>query len=278
MIELPESYVLAEQINENLVGKTIKKAEANTFSHGFAWYSGDPAEYAKKLKGQTIISANPGTVFTTEGHTEIVLNDWFLLFTTALKYHFSAETLPKKHQFLAEFTDGTFLSSTVQMYGRLGCEPIGSEKWNNGGNALFFSDDFDEQYFEKLVATINPKESVKALLATKQRIPGLGNGVLQDILFNCEIHPKTRLSSLKDSDIQNLFNSMKNTMTNMRDKGGRDTETLLFGEKGEYKTIFSNKAMSKDCPNCGGQKEREAFLGGNIYFCPVCQKLEKVIG
>ena len=47
MIELPETYVLAEQINNTLIGKTIVKFAANTHPHAFAWYSGDPKEYHK---------------------------------------------------------------------------------------------------------------------------------------------------------------------------------------------------------------------------------------
>ena len=54
MIELPETYVLAEQINQILVGKTIKSATANAHPHGFAWYTGDPALYDQKLAGKKI--------------------------------------------------------------------------------------------------------------------------------------------------------------------------------------------------------------------------------
>ena len=35
-----------------------------------------------------------------------------------------------------------------------------------------------------------PTLSAKAFLATEQHFPGIGNGVLQDILFAAQIHPK----------------------------------------------------------------------------------------
>jgi len=44
-------------------------------------------------------------------------------------------------------------------------------------------DAFDEACFGRLLSDAKSNLSAKAFLATEQRIPGLGNGVLQDILF-----------------------------------------------------------------------------------------------
>jgi len=115
--------------------------------------------------------------------------------------------------------------------------------------------------------------SMKALLATEQRIPGLGNGVLQDILFNGGIHPKRKKSTLSDFEKGELFHSLKVTLNSMTENGGRDTEKDLFGINGKYKTILSKNTVNKPCPNCGGNIVKEAYLGGAIYYCPVCQKI-----
>ena len=69
MIELPETYVLAEQINQTLVGKTIISAVANAHPHAFAWYTGDPTEYNAKLAGKKVTGSNPGTGYTCGGNT-----------------------------------------------------------------------------------------------------------------------------------------------------------------------------------------------------------------
>jgi formamidopyrimidine-DNA glycosylase len=42
--------------------------------------------------------------------------------------------------------------------------------------------------------------SAKAFLATEQRIPGLGNGVLQDILFTAGIHPKRKMAAISEEE------------------------------------------------------------------------------
>jgi len=97
---------------------------------------------------------------------------------------------------------------------------------------------------------------------------------LQDVLWNAHIHPKRKLETLADKDMETLFHSVKSTLTEMRDGGGRDTERDLFGKPGGYRTILSSKTLAYPCPACGGGLRREAYLGGNIYFCPVCQPLK----
>ncbi|MCL2059396.1 MAG: hypothetical protein FWH01_10130 [Oscillospiraceae bacterium] len=111
------------------------------------------------------------------------------------------------------------------------------------------------------------------MLATEQRIPGLGNGVLQDILFNARIHPKRKAEALSDTERETLYHATVSTLKEMRDGGGRDTEKDLFGKEGGYQTFLSSKTLAYPCRVCSSGLKREAFLGGNIYFCPVCQKL-----
>jgi len=124
---------------------------------------------------------------------------------------------------------------------------------------------------------INEKSSLsaKAFLTTEQRIPGVGNGVLQDILWNANIHPKKKLQDIKDKEKEKLFNSVKSTIMAMRMQGGRDTERDLFGCKGGYKTILSANTLKYPYPACGSGLIREAYMGGNIYFCPTCQPKEE---
>jgi len=273
MIELPEAYVLAEQINKNLVGKTIKNAIANAHPHGFAYYSGDPAAYGAMLAGMGISKASADT-FEHCGHVDIVCEDMLLSISTPIKYHAPGEKLPKSHQLLLEFTDGSHMSCTIQMWGSMMCCPsfhTCQKKHTKIPSPL--SDAFDEDYFGSLWKNSKQSFSAKAFLATEQRIPGLGNGVLQDILFNANIHPKRKLETIGDEEKLKLYHSVKTTLKEMRDLGGRDTEKDLFNQNGGYQTILSKNTLVYPCRICGREIVRKAFLGGNIYFCPVCQPL-----
>jgi len=96
---------------------------------------------------------------------------------------------------------------------------------------------------------------------------------LQDILFNARIHPKHKAKALSDNERDTLYHAAVSTLKEMRDGSGRDTERDLFGKEGGYRMILSSKTLAYPCRVCGGGLKREAFLGGNIYFCPVCQPL-----
>ena len=280
MIELPETYVLSKQINKVLFGKTIRSVIANAHPHAFAWYTGDPSAYDKKLAGKKITGSNPGTGYTCGGNTEILCEDMLLVLSTPLKYHASGEKLPKSHQLLLEFDDDSYMSCTVQMWGAMFCFPTNENGIPEGFSVKKcptpYEEAFDQAYFNSLLHDLKPNLSVKAFLATEQRIPGFGNGVLHDVLWNARIHPKRKLETLSDKDIISLFFSIKSTLKEMRDNGGRDTERDLFGKPGDYQTILSNKTLIYPCRACGGELKREAYLGGNIYFCPTCQPLNVI--
>jgi formamidopyrimidine-DNA glycosylase len=275
MIELPEVVNLAKQLTETISGKKIAGVVAGLSPHKFAWYHGDPKDYDALLRGKTI-----GTAVARGGMLEIRAGDAVLLFSdgVVLRFHTRDEKRPQKHQLLIEFEDAAAISASVQMYGGLWCFRAG-EFQNPYYDAARtkpspLSDEFDGAYFDRLITSSNvQKLSAKAFLATEQRIPGLGNGVLQDILYNARIHPKRRIETLTDGEREALFHSVKSTLKEMTAQGGRDTEKDLFGKPGGYRTRLSKNTVGKPCPVCGGRIVKEAYLGGSIYFCDGCQKM-----
>ncbi len=275
MIEIPEALELSRQIRENITGKRIMNVISAQSPHKFAGYFGDPDKYHDLLSGKII-----GDAKGVGGMVEITAEDAIILLGdgVAVKYHGENEKRPQKHQLLIEFDDFTALTASVQMYGGLWCFRDGT--FDNQYYSIakvkpsVLSGQFDEEHFDKIVsATENAGLSAKALLATEQRIPGLGNGVLQDILYNAEIHPRKKVRTFSPEDKKKLFLSVKNTLAEMTFQGGRDTEKDLFGCSGGYKTKLSKNTVDKPCLICGDIIRKEAYLGGSIYYCPTCQKL-----
>ena len=177
-----------------------------------------------------------------------------------------------------DFEDGTALSTSVQMYGGLWCFQQGRFENPYYQAAVQkpspLGREFDRAYFHVLLdGSEVGKMSAKAWLATEQRIPGLGNGVLQDILYNARIHPKCKIGSLSEGEKEILFGAIKDTLAEMAVRGGRDTEKDLFGKAGGYKTKASKLTAGSTCPVCGGIIRKESYLGGSIYYCDRCQKI-----
>lgn len=274
MIELPEAYTLTKQINETIVGKRIESVIAAHSPHKFAWYHEDPALYDHFLANRVIEKAD-----TCSGMVEISAEDVTIVINEGVNLRLlgSDAKPPKKHQLLIKFTDGTMLVGSVQMYGGLLVFPNG--KCKNSYYLLSkekvnpLTSEFSFDYFLSLFEDGTEKMSAKEFLATKQRIPGLGNGCLQDILFNAGVHPKRKIATLNGDDIALLFKSLKATLKAMAEQDGRDTESDLFGNAGGYRTILSKNTVGGPCPICGAVITKAAYLGGSIYYCSNCQQL-----
>lgn len=275
MIEIPESIVLAGQLNDSICGKRIKNVIVENSPHKFAWYYGDLRAYYDLLKDKVITKVSG---FCT--YVEIKADDVTVLLGEGVSIRYIKENMkrPDKHQLLIEFDDSSVITASIQMYGGLWCFKEG-----NFDNKYYFlamekpsplTKGFDDDYFYKIVNDPNVERlSVKALLATEQRIPGLGNGVLQDILFNAKIHPKRKTKTLTVEEKISLFKSIKSTLHEMTINGGRDTEKDIFGCSGGYKTKLGKNTLDKPCSVCGSIIKKEAYLGGSIYYCPSCQEL-----
>lgn len=274
MLEIPESTTIARQLNETLRGKTIRRVIANASPHKFAFYHGDPAEYSALLNGQVIGNSSGigAMVEIAAGNCRIVLGEG-----TSLKYYGEAKKAPGKHQLLIEFDDNSAVVCTVQMYGSVLAFPEG--QYDNKYYSVAkekpqpINDTFDRAYFDSLRTEGTDKLSAKAYLATEQRIPGLGNGVLQDILFRAGIHPKRKMGTLAEEDYTRLFHAVKEVLLDMTRLGGRDTEKNLFGSAGGYRTVLSKNTVGSPCPICGAILQKAAYMGGAIYWCPDCQPL-----
>lgn len=272
MLEIPESHTIARQLRERVLGRRIEQVKANASPHKFAWFWGDPAAYPLLLTGRVLTCARAlgGLVEIETESISLTVGDG-----AKLRLFAAGEKLPSKHQLHLLLDDGSSLVCTVQMYGSIwACPP------QMDGNSYYqaardkpspLSGAFDAAYFEGLLRSVGPSLSAKAFLATQQRIPGLGNGVLQDILFQAGIHPKRKLETLSDSQLEKLFDCIKECLAVMTQRGGRNTEKDLLGRPGGYETILSSKTLAYPCPVCGGGLVKEAYLGGSVYFCPHCQ-------
>ncbi len=274
MREWPENRVLAKQLKEMVQGKTVRRVELGHSPHKFFFTNREGPGLDERLVGRTLGEAKALGIYV-----EIEAEENALLLGEGLNLRWlpDGEPLPEKRQLLLELDDGSVLVGGVQMYGGAWAYPAGQND-----NMYYraaqekpspYSGDFSLPYFLALAAGAKPSLSAKALLATEQRIPGIGNGVLQDILFLAGLHPKTKCQEMDAARLERLFWQMKESLAQMEAQGGRDNEQDLFGRAGGYACLLSAGTWKKPCPQCGGYVEKQQYLGGSVYFCPVCQPL-----
>ena len=288
-MSLAECVINANQLNESVKGKTITKVVANQNPHTFVWFALEPAyafcshdksnefatHYETYLEGETIKNA-AAALGGYSAYTFIYVGDRALMFhVLTTLYHEKDKKRPKRHQLLLELDDGTALSFCGSLGG-----PLFLFEIDENGSALEYasnfpsilSDYFSLEFFMNLIKNTPLRSmSAKEFLATKNRISGLDNGILHEILWEAEVNPKTKMVSLKETDFIRIYNAVKKVFPAVISCGGKDTDKDLYGNPGRYKTHVSKNTLGTPCERCGGIVAKEAFLGGAVYYCPQCQ-------
>lgn len=273
MLELPESYTIAKQMEQTLKDKVISYVEVLHTPHKFAFFHGERERFKEFLEGQRITGAT-----YHGGMIELDTEEYMIIFADGARPQFyeDKKKFPKKHQFCIQFDDETAIYVSIQMYGIIHVFPQGQDTEgyyiSSSTKRTPLMDEFTYEHFKNLYQAEDKKMSAKAFLATKQRIPGIGNGVLQDILWDAGIDPRFDMKDANEEDMLSLYHSIKKVLKEMARQGGRDTEKDLFGNKGGYVTQLSKNSLYEPCMRCGHEIHKANYMGGTVYFCEGCQK------
>ncbi|MHC5218052.1 hypothetical protein ACYSNR_15435 [Enterococcus sp. LJL128] len=274
MLELPETYAFSRQLNELLREKEIQTVALQSSPHKFSFFSED-IDYGVFLQHQIIKKVYPIAAYIVIEFAD----QSRLVFRDGIRFYYvdQPEDLPPKHQLLLSFADGSFLACSTAMYGAMLYYEAGAEPNDHYFNVsascpVPYDEAFDFAYFCSLIPETPKKMSLKAFLGTEQRIPGLGNGCMQDIFFQAGFRPRRLLASLDPDQLEKLYQVTIQTLETMKENGGRDTEKDVYGNFGGYQTILSKNTYKKGCQTCGTDIIKENYLGGTVYYCPKCQQ------
>lgn len=276
MFELPEYTILANQMNQVLQGKIIQEGSLGNSPHKFVWYNRSQDDFARFTRGKEVdrTYVKGRWLFTRlePGYT--------LLFGECggkILLHQPGKKLPKKYHLYLDFTDGSFLTATTQMWGAMELYEQGEElqrEYVRDMRPTPTDPEFTQGYFNTLIDELMPqkKRSVKSLLTQEQLIPGLGNAIAQDIMFKSGLHPRHPISDLDGGKRSELYAAIVNTVEDVTNQGGRYDEYDLYGRKGGYVRVMDKNALQRPCPRCGGEIKKIQYLGGACYLCPNCQE------
>ena len=269
MPELPEIASRAREMNKALAGKTIKKIEVlqpkclnvsvkrfknalegaellDTSYHG-KWL------FTRTSKGYLLINMGMGG--------ELLLVD--------------KKSMPEKWRVAFHFKDGTTLAVNFWWFGythyaaenRLGRHEMTSKL---GPNAI----DISLKEFRGLVE--GRRGAVKPFLLNQERIAGIGNAYVHDILFMAGLHPLRKLDTLTDDEVEALWYGIQNGLGLSLKKRGAFYERDLRGRRGGFKMqdILIGYREGKPCPNCGGKIVKIRTGSTASFVCEKCQPLK----
>jgi formamidopyrimidine-DNA glycosylase len=195
-------------------------------------------------------------------------------------YQSPGEDLPKKYHLAWQFADGSSLSYTLRMWGAV--KLLESEVDNyipdEESGVPPLHPEFTFERFDQMLNAYPDKtrKGIKGfLVATGYAIPdpinGLGNAIVQDILYNANLNPKRKIPDIQTQKREDLFNAIQETIQKAIDLGGRYDEVDLFGNKGRYIRLMDSKSTGNPCSRCGTEIQKISYLGGACYVCPTCQ-------
>ena len=270
-MELPELTILGRQMKKEIVGKQISEVEVvnpKCLNMSFE-------QFSKTVVGKTIKSVESRGKWLF-----IQLGSHVLLFNSGMGadviYFKSADNLPDKYQIKFTLDDKTGFTVRVWWfcYLHLMLETKLSEHKLTAKLGMTLLDErFTLNYFKQL---LNKKRgNIKNFLLDQKNIAGIGNVYIQDILFNAKIHPKRRIPSLSDGEIQALYRSMKAVLTESVNLGGLAYEKDFYGNRGGYGADQFKIAYKEDkpCPTCGTPIEKIKTGSTSSFICPHCQPL-----
>jgi formamidopyrimidine-DNA glycosylase len=277
-VEFPEAQILARQMNRELVGKEITACDLQNCRKfqdlGFInMYLSD----FQRLVGCSVESV------VSRGNTIRLKLDSTQNMLLAPEYggvtlfHSKESAAPAKHTMKISFTDKSAITVTLTGMGII--QAFADEDLANSYvYRRDFSDtpspldaDFTINYFSKKLE--NRGVNIKAAIVGKDAAAtGLGNASFQDILYRAAIHPKHKASDLTKAQQQALFDAVQLVVRERIKLGGKDQFKDLYGRQGAYTPAMGPNMKGKICSACGQFIEKLSLGGGQVYFCPNCQK------
>lgn len=128
------------------------------------------------------------------------------------------------------------------------------------------------QLHRALSTTTRP---IKAALLDQHLVAGLGNIYVDEVLFQCRLHPLAVACDLELADAQRLVRAMRKILADAIAAGGTTLRDYVDGAGrtgGWQKNRQVHGRSGQDCLRCGSILETSSVGGRTTISCPTCQR------
>ncbi|MFC5271807.1 DNA-formamidopyrimidine glycosylase [Adhaeribacter terreus] len=118
------------------------------------------------------------------------------------------------------------------------------------------------------------KSPLKPALLDQKILAGIGNWLVDEILFQAKLHPEIIAAELTDPELQNLLQAMQNVLQISIEKEAIYRElpvSFLIHSREWDESPHPEKDAHKNCPRCKTEIIRTVVGGRATYLCPQCQ-------
>jgi len=272
VMELPELTILGRQMKNEIVGKQISEVEvANHKCLNMSF-----EQFQKIVAGKTVRSVESKGKWLFIG----LESDHVIMFNPGMGadvIHFKpGDQLPEKYQIKLTLHDKTGFTIRVWWFCYLHLMPknkLGEHKLTAKLGITPLDKKFTMNYFKQLIS--GKRGNIKNFLVDQKNIAGIGNVYIQDILFNAKLHPKRKIPSLTEMEIEALYKSIRSVLNESIQLGGLAYEKDFYGNKGGYGKQQFKIAYKpgSPCPTCQTTIQKIKTGSTSSFICPNCQHL-----
>lgn len=149
--------------------------------------------------------------------------------------------------------------SDVPGIARLGPDPLSAE--------------FDRETLAALLS--GRRTQIKGVLRDQSVIAGIGNAYSDEILHAAKMSPYALAATLSDADIDHLFSSMVQTLTDaVAEASGKPPADLKDAKR---RGMQVHGRRGETCPVCGDTVRSVFFADNSLEYCATCQTGGKVL-
>jgi len=179
-----------------------------------------------------------------------------------LEYYDDKEEPPKFSKVIFQFNNGFNLAYiSIRMFGKVSVFNSIEEFIENKKLGL---DAYKMALEEFQVAVQRRKAMAKNALLNQSFIAGVGNIYSDEILFRTKIHPKTKINTLSEGKVKELYTNIKDVLEyGIKKKGDLSTYPKEF--------LIPHRNKEGKCPTCNNDITRFEISGRHGFFCPSCQ-------
>lgn len=295
MPELPEVETITRQLNDKVIGLTIKDVKVTKPR----LFVGNPEDVigmkiidVRRRAKQIIIDLEPKFHFGSgirlshdNLHLFIHLKMTGQLIYSDKNGQFGGghpvpplnTKMPNKYTYITFYlSDGsTLYYNDLRQFGWikvLNDKDLEKELSKFGPEPL--SKDFSIELLKKNLLE-HKRLKIKPTLMDQSVVAGLGNIYAVEVCFQAGILPERKIETLSNKDFENIYNAIKEVLPlAIKYKGtSADAYVTLEGKKGEYYSkLWVYGRAGEPCPKgCGGKIKKVMMGGRGTYFCSSCQ-------
>jgi formamidopyrimidine-DNA glycosylase len=273
--EYPEARLLSRQLDETIKGKTVESYDLKDYEKihrtGFINWSLDDFKWLVGRRIEGAGSSGNTIRVQLEGGMNLLLAPEY---GGVILYHRSSNDVSKYHLKL-DFSGGDSLTvrltSMGVIYATLDDRLDGVYIYKRDYLGAPSPVNLTREQFAELITS--KATQLKPLLVGKDAImTGLSNSAFQDVLYRAGIHPRRKSSELTLDEVDALYSAISHLVEERLRLGGKDEIVDLFGKRGGYVPTMGPNMKDRDCQKCGGKVEKMALGGGQVYYCPSCQR------